>query len=216
MKRRAFLGNTAVTMTAAAAAGLAGCSPNNQKPAHNDSDTKDTSVLDEKGLIGGKTLTGLRDTYRYDLFDDFLPFHDKYVIDHEFGGFIVSIDRDGTMLASDKYARYLGRGLFTYGYLYNTLDNNPKHLDTLHKAVEFTLRHKPSGDDLWPEKFSRDGKLLKGPTSRIYEDLFVANGLSEYAKAVGDDRYWNMAKELLLKCLKIYDSPCRYKSICED
>ncbi len=52
MKRRVFLGNTAVTVTAAAAAWLAGCSPNEQKPAHNDSDTKDTSVLDEKCLIG--------------------------------------------------------------------------------------------------------------------------------------------------------------------
>ena len=159
MKRRAFLGNTAATVpvaaAAAAAAGLAGCSPNNRKPAHNGFDTQNSTVLDDNGLIGGKTLSGLRDLYHYDLFDDYLPFHDKYVIDHEYGGFIVSIDRDGTMIAADKYARYLGRGLFTYGYLYNTLDNDPKHLETLHKAVEFTLRHKPSGDNLWPETFSR-------------------------------------------------------------
>ena len=204
MKRRDFLGKT--TVTAAAAAGFDGCSPAERETVRS-SANKETSVLDENGLIGGKTLTELRDLYRYDLFDDFIPFHDKYVIDHEYGGFIVSIDRDGTMLASDKYARYLGRGLFTYGYLYNNLDNNPKHLETLRKAVEFTLRHKPSGDNLWPEKFSREGKLLKGPTNRIYEDLFVANGLSEYAKAVGDDTYWSMAKDLLLKCLKIYDRP---------
>ena len=201
MKRRTFLGAT----TGAATATLTGCSKGNHETAHPTHEKK--SVLDNNGRIGGKTLTEIRDLYRYDLFDDFLPFHDKYVIDHEYGGFIVSIDRDGTMLASDKYARYQGRGLYTYGLLYNKLEKSPEHLEVLRKAVKFTLRHKPSGDNLWPEKFSRDGKLLQGPTNRVYEDLFVANGLSEYAKAEGGDTCWNMAKELLLKCLRIYDSP---------
>ncbi|MFC1606372.1 AGE family epimerase/isomerase [Candidatus Latescibacterota bacterium] len=200
MKRRNFLGASGAALT-----GLSGCK--SDKLESNITAISENSVLDENDLIGGKTLAELRDLYHYDLFDDYIPFHDEFVVDHEYGGFIVSIDRDGTMLASDKYARYQGRGLFTYGYLYNKLDNSPEILKILDNAVEFTVRHKPSGNNLWPEKFSRDGKLLQGPTIRVYEDLFIANGLSEYAKAVGSDKYWEMAKELLLKCLRIYDNP---------
>ncbi len=200
MKRRKFLGVTGAAYTT-----LSGCT--SSKPETHTAVQTERSVLDDNDLIGGRTIFELRDLYHDDLFNDYIPFHDEYVVDHEYGGFIVSVDRDGTMLASDKYARYLGRGLFTYGFLYNKLDNNPEILKILDKAVEFTLRHKPSGDNLWPERFLRDGKLLKGPSNRIYDDLFVANGLSEYAKVVGNDKYWEMAKELLLKCMRIYDSP---------
>ncbi|MCP5117846.1 MAG: hypothetical protein GY953_44065, partial [bacterium] len=40
------------------------------------------------------TLEELRDQYRRDLFGDFLPFMEKYVIDHEYGGFLCNTDRD--------------------------------------------------------------------------------------------------------------------------
>ena len=200
MKRRQFLGATGVALTS-----VSGCGTRNTDP--DVTARKTDSVLDDSGFIGGKTLTELRDMYHHDLFNDYIPFHDKYVVDHDYGGFIVSVDRDGSMLASEKYARYLGRGLYTYGFLYNKLDNSSHIRTILDNAVEFILRHEPSGENLWPEKFTRDGKILKGPTNRVYEDLFVANGLSEYAKAVGSDKHWEKAKKILLKCMKIYDSP---------
>ena len=41
----------------------------------------------------------------------------------------------------------------------------------------------------------------------IYGDLFIAEGLAEYGRAVGQQRYWQTAKEILLKCVRIYDRP---------
>ncbi len=192
MKRRAFLG---------AAAGSAALTSGKTKAASIDS----AKTTDSSGKLAGYTLERLRDLYRADLFDDFLPFHDKYVIDHEYGGYMLAVDRDGTRLNDEKTARYLGRGVWTYAFLYNTLDRNPKHLEELKRTVAFTLKNKPEGDSLWPEVFSREGKIIKGPTNRVYEDLFIANGLAEFAKAAGDDSAWNVAKELLLKCMRIYD-----------
>jgi len=199
MRRRSFL-NIIGTTAAAATIGV-GCGKS--QPTHSAAVQPGADIV----TLAGKTLEELRNLYHYDLFDDYLPFHDRYVIDHEYGGYIVAVDRDGTRLSTDKYARYQGRGIWTYSYLYNNLDKNPKHLEELKRTVAFTLKTIPSGDTLWPEAFSRDGKPIKGPTNRVYEDLFVANGLAEFAKAVGDDRYWNIAKELMVKCVKIYDSP---------
>ena len=194
MNRRAFLG-------ASAGSALPVIKSPDAAPV------RTTKVTDASGRLAGYTLAQLRDLYHADLFDDYLPFHDTYVIDHEYGGYMLTVDRDGTRISSEKTARYLGRGIWTYSFLYNNLDKNPKHLEELNRTVAFTLKNKPEGDALWPEVFSREGAILKGPTDRVYEDLFIANGLAEFAKASGEERYWNIAKELLLKCMRIYDSP---------
>ncbi|MCE5251251.1 AGE family epimerase/isomerase [bacterium] len=204
MKRRSFIGASAGT--AAVCAGLGGCEAkppqtSGKMPQH------ELSVPGSDGKLAGYTLEELRGLYRYDLFDDFLPFHDKFVVDHEYGGFMVTVDRDGTRLSTEKRTWYLGRGIWVYSFLYNKVDKNQKFLDIASKAVDFTLKNKPKGESRFPEAYSREGKPLSGPETRVYGDLFVANGLSEYSKAVGDDTYWNMAKDIMLQCLKIYDSP---------
>ena len=48
-------------------------------------------------------LKALRDQYQKDLFDDFLPFMEKYVIDPEFGGFRCNIDHLGNRLNHNKH-----------------------------------------------------------------------------------------------------------------
>ena len=202
MKRRAFLGTTAGT--AAAVSGLTGCTTG-QKDQIQTSHVK-KSVLDDNGKIGGKTLGELRERYRYDLLDDYIPFLYKHVVDHEYGGFMCDTDRDGTNLTTNKRAWYEGRGTWVSSFLHNNIDSDPKHLEIVRKSVEFTLKLKPDGDTFWPYSFTREGKPT-GYTPRVYGDLFIATGLQEYSRAVKDDTYWDMAKEIMLKCLKLYDSP---------
>jgi mannose/cellobiose epimerase-like protein (N-acyl-D-glucosamine 2-epimerase family) len=157
--------------------------------------------------LAGQTPEKLLEQYRYYLFDDYLPFLEKYVIDHKYGGFMCNTDRDGTNISQDKTAWYEGRGIWVYSFLYNKLKKDPKYLEIARKSVEFILKNEPSGDNLWPSSYSREGKPISDPPNNIYGDLFIANGLSEYAQASGDEKYWVKAKEILLKCLKIYDKP---------
>ncbi len=157
--------------------------------------------------LGGQTLDQLLEQYRYYLFDDFLPFMDKYVVDHKYGGFMCNTDRDGTNITQNKTTWYEGRGIWVYSFLYNRIKRNPEYLEIAGKSVEFILRNEPTGHSLWPESFSREGKPVSDPPDNIYGDLFVANGLSEYSQASGEDKYWYQAKQILLKCLKIYDEP---------
>ncbi|MCX6576936.1 MAG: AGE family epimerase/isomerase, partial [Candidatus Aminicenantes bacterium] len=152
-------------------------------------------------------LRQLRRQYEYDLYEDFLPFMEKFVIDHEYGGFLCATDRDGTHVSTDKSQWYEGRGIWVYSYLYNNLKRDPKYLEVARKSVEFILKHKPSGDGLWPSAFSREGKAIGVPDTRTYGDLFVAHGLAEYGRATGDDTCLKLAKETMLKCLRLYDRP---------
>jgi hypothetical protein len=97
-------------------------------------------------------LAQLRDQYRRDLFDDFLPFMERYVIDHRYGGFLCNTDRDGTNLSKQKTAWQEGRGIWVYSFLYNNLAREPGYLEVARKSVEFILQSKPADPDgLWPK-----------------------------------------------------------------
>jgi hypothetical protein len=49
------------------------------------------------------TLSALADKWRDDLVSNVLPFWLKNSLDHEFGGYFTCLDRDGSVLAQDKY-----------------------------------------------------------------------------------------------------------------
>jgi len=195
MKRRAFFGASAGT--AAALAGVNGCKVEKIQTAD-----RTPSI----GRLAGMTLEEQRDQYQHDLFDDFLAFMEKYVIDHELGGFMCNTDRAGNNISTNKGAWYEGRGTWVYSFLYNKVKKDPKYLEVARMSVEFTLKHRPDGDALWPGSYSKEGKELTGGRQDIYGGLFIANGLSEYSKAVKDDSYWDIAKDILIRHMRIYDS----------
>jgi N-acylglucosamine 2-epimerase len=209
MKRREFL-NASRAGAAAFLAGLAGCVrqspkslPQSQRPLH-------TQLFTDEHHKEGFTLSELKQLkkqYVYDLFDDFLPFMEKHVIDHEYGGFMCTADRNGTNISTDKNTWFEGRGIWVYSFLYNKVDSNLKYLEAAKKSVEFMLKHKPSDDNLWPSSFTREGKPIGEPDKRTYGDLFVAHGLAEYSNVSKESQYWEMAKEIMMKCIRIYDRP---------
>ncbi len=200
MKRREFIEASSLG-TATVLYGLTGCTEK-QTSSHS-LPMSGTGSLSLEGL----SLQNLKKQYKYDLFDDFLPFLDRYVIDHEYGGFMCNTDRDGTNITKNKNAWFEGRGIWVYSFLYNNLENNQKHLEAARKSVDFILKHKPAGDDLWPRSFTEQGSILSGAPGNIYGDIFIATGFSEYSRASGETRYWDTAKQILLKCIRLYDDP---------
>ncbi len=155
--------------------------------------------------IAGLPLSGLHDLYRADLFDDFLPFLDRHVIDHERGGFLCDTDRAGRNLTTNKAAWYEGRGIWVYSFLYHRIEREQRYLDIARKSMEFILPHRPGRGQLWPGAFTKEGAAIPARAADIYGGLFIANGLAEYSKATGEARYWTIAKEILEDHLAIYD-----------
>ena len=64
-----------------------------------------------------------------------------------------------------------------------------------------------------PSGYTREGEPLGGPDTVFYGDMFVANGFQEYSKASGEEQYWDMAKEIMLKCRDIYDNRPGYTNL---
>jgi len=174
------------------------------------------SVLDEHGKIGDRTLDDIIARYRYDLFEDFLPFMEKPIIDHEYGGFMTNANRAGEQITTNKRSRYEGRGIWVYSHLYRTLAPQEKYLEVARKSVEFLKKTAPEGDNLWPNALTRkgeaipdEGMLIAGKRyksgGQVYDDLFIANGFAEYARATGKQEYRDRALGIMEKCIRLYD-----------
>jgi len=201
MKRRDFLSSLTVT---SAATGLMTSNFIACNQSKRDQNKVPASVPD---TLAGKPLAELIRFYRTCLFEEFLPFVNSYVVDKEYGGFMCEVNVQGQKLTTDKSTWYLGRGLWTYSYLYNQIAKDPEYLSIAEKAVNFIMKTIPDTRSLWPEKFSRTGEPIAPPAPNIYGDMFVALGLQEYAKASGQEKYWLLAREILMKCLGFYDQP---------
>lgn len=201
MKRRSFFGASAGA--AAAVSGLAGC----EKKLHTPSIEvpKKPMAVCEGGTLAGKTLEELQVQYNFDL-DEYKEFQHKYVVDKEYGGYCVQTGWDGPPTSYGKRAWYEGRGTWSFSFLHNKVDPDPRHLEAARRSVEFILKHNPKEDVFFPASYTREGK----PGNReinLYGDIFVANGLAEFSKAPGNEKYWDIAKDIVMKCVRLYDKP---------
>lgn len=156
--------------------------------------------------FGTLSAKKLRDEYHNYLFDDFLPFLDKYVIDYKYGGFMCNTDLKGNHINTDKDIWSEGRGIWVYSFLYRNFGKDEKFLTIARNSLNLILKCKPQGNDLWTDRISREGKALTPSSKEISGDLLVAEGMCEYARASGEWKYWNTAKNIILKCWKIYNN----------
>ena len=163
---------------------------------------------DQPSKIADLDLKKLREIYKKALLDKFIPNMDKYVIDHELGGFMCSVDILTTKsVNTNKRAWFEGRGMWTYSFLYNNIDKNPHYLEIARKSKDFILKLLPADGSYYISGFTKEGKPLSDTEGDIYGNLFVAEGLAEYAKASGENKYFDLAKEIILKAVKRYDRP---------
>ncbi len=138
--------------------------------------------------IAGRTIEELREQCRYDLFDDFLPFVERFVVDRDHGGFMTAVARDGSRVSTDKTLADTAHGLWIYSFLVRNIDRSDKYTEIARKALTFLRRDKPVGDLLWPERFSRDGRAKAKPDPPGLGDLAAANALQEFARAAGQGK----------------------------
>lgn len=153
----------------------------------------------------GLTIDELIKENKYYLFEDFLPFMDKYIVDRQYGGFMCNTDREGRKITTNKRAWFDGRGIWVYSFLYNNFHKDPDFLDIAKRTVDLVLSFDPLGEGFMPWSYTRGGVPLEEKPGDIYGNLFVAEGLGQYSVATGESDYWDMAKAILLKCLNNYD-----------
>lgn len=167
---------------------------------HLPQDDGDIRTMEDMGL------KQLYDRYRVALFNRFIPNMDELVIDHELGGFMCNLNIATRKLEStNKQTWYQGRGIWVYSYLYNNFGKDAKFLEVAYKAKEFMVPLLPKDDRFCPAMFLKDGTPRSTREGNIYGNLFVAEGLAEYALASGESKWFDLAREVLFKAVGRYD-----------
>jgi mannose/cellobiose epimerase-like protein (N-acyl-D-glucosamine 2-epimerase family) len=91
--------------------------------------------------------------------------------------------------------------------MYNhNLAREDKYLDCARRSVDFILKHRPTDGGWWPAAYSREGEVID-PKGGLPGDCYIAEGLAEFARATGDTKYEEIARETLFRALSRYDDP---------
>jgi mannose/cellobiose epimerase-like protein (N-acyl-D-glucosamine 2-epimerase family) len=118
------------------------------------------------------------------------------------------------LVSTTKRAWFEGRGTWVYSFLYNNISKEQKYLDVASRSIKLIERSKPKDpDEFWPKALNRDGSPDGGPDTELYGDMFIAEGLAEFSRASGDHKYWDEAREIVLKCVRRYDRPDYHPTI---
>jgi mannose/cellobiose epimerase-like protein (N-acyl-D-glucosamine 2-epimerase family) len=165
--------------------------------------------MNRRTFLGGLALVpaikGMREQYQRDLFQDFLPFMDRFVVDHQYGGFLCDTDFDGARADELKSPLFEGRGIWVYSFLYSNFGREPRYLEIARQSVELLRKSDPGDEKLWCTTLERDGSPAGPPGEVLPSDLAVVEGLAAYAVASKTQEPLDRAKRLFFKCLAIYD-----------
>jgi N-acylglucosamine 2-epimerase len=138
----------------------------------------------------------LADFYRSTLVDDILPFWLKHGLDREHHGILTCLDRDGSLLDSDKGMWQQGRFTWVMGHLYNQVEARPEWLEAAQSGVTFLRTHgfDPSDGRMWFH-VTREGRPLR-KRRYSFSEAFAAMGMAEVAAATQDEEMATEARQL--------------------
>jgi N-acylglucosamine 2-epimerase len=137
--------------------------------------------------------SALAAVYRDALLGDVVPFWLRHGLDTEHGGYLTAVDRDGTVLDTDKAIWFQGRGAWLFATLYLTVERNPHWLAAATSGIEFLRRHGAAPNGKLYFTVTRDGRPLR-LRRYAYSEAFAAIANAVYYRTTGDDAAFDDAK----------------------
>jgi N-acylglucosamine 2-epimerase len=133
--------------------------------------------------------------YRDGLLEDTVRFWFPRSIDTEHGGFLHCLDRDGTLLDTDKSVWAQGRMSWMLLTLYNTIEQRPEWLEWAQGGLQFLDRHCFDTDGRMFFHVTREGRPIR-KRRYAFSESFAAIAHAAHFKATGDERSARRAREL--------------------
>jgi N-acylglucosamine 2-epimerase len=154
-----------------------------------------TSKSNQLGHLSTKYIDELIAVYRDGLLEDTIPFWMKNCVDQEFGGFTFCLDRDGSVIDTDKGMWHQGRFTWTLSHLYNNVEERDDWLQLAQHGVDFIRKFGFDDDGRMWFQVTRDGRPIR---KRRYTatETFATIALAEYGRAAQDESALHEALDL--------------------
>ncbi len=141
--------------------------------------------------------------YRDGLLEDTLPFWIKHAVDYKFGGFTFMLDRDGSVMDTDKGVWQQCRFAWLLGTLYNEVEHRQEWLDLAAHGIDFIEKYCFDTDGRMFFHLDQAGNPIR-KRRYVFSETFAIIAYAAYAKASGQEwaaekaaALWKMIMELL-------------------
>ena len=155
--------------------------------------------------LDAQNLEPLLRIYRDGLLHDTLPFWIPRAIDREHGGYITSLNEDGTIIHPDKPVWFQGRFAWLLSTLYST-QRRPEWLELARHGIDFINRCCFDLDGRMFFSVTREGKPLR-KRRYLYSEVFATMALAAYGRASGEERFAKQALDLFKLILRYHRTP---------
>jgi len=144
--------------------------------------------------------------YKDGLLNDCLPFWIDNSVDRKYGGFIFSLDRDGSVVDTDKGVWQQCRFTWLLATLYNEVEKKPKWLKLAKHGIDFIDRYCFDKDGRMFFHLNREGQAIR-KRRYLFSETFACIAYAAYSRASGESRYQKKAEELFSLILKYHTNP---------
>lgn len=142
-------------------------------------------------------FSDLANEYRSMLLDNVLPFWLDHGFDREFGGMLTGLDRDGSLLETDKSVWFQGRALWVFSEAARLYDKQDEYQEVATSLLSFIEQHcfNPSDGRMY-FRVSREGDPVIKRIRYIFSETFAIVGFAAYSRAFGKKEYATKAYDL--------------------
>jgi len=144
--------------------------------------------------------------YRGGLLNDTLPFWFGHAVDRKDGGFISFLDRDGSVIHTDKSVWFQGRMTWLSAYLYNNVEKRREWLDLSKHGIDFLEKHCFDTDGRMFFEVTKDGRPLR-KRRYTFSETFACIAFLEYGLAAGDERRIEKANDIFKLLIRYRNNP---------
>ncbi|MEM7311160.1 MAG: AGE family epimerase/isomerase [Planctomycetota bacterium] len=133
--------------------------------------------------------------YRDGLLDDTLPFWTRHSVDRDRGGFLFCLDRDGTVVDTDKGVWQHARFTWLLATLYREVEPRAEWYELAEHGIRFLRRHAFADDGRMYFQVTRDGRPLRR-RRYVFTEAFGAIAFGAWAAISGDQEAAETARRL--------------------
>ncbi|HEX6926690.1 MAG TPA: AGE family epimerase/isomerase [Longimicrobiaceae bacterium] len=148
----------------------------------------------------------LADLYRDTLLTDCIPFWLRHGVDYEHGGIMTALDRDGTVIDTDKGIWQQGRFAWMMATLYSEVEPREEWLVQARRTLDFLEARGFDDDGQMFFLVTREGRPLR-KRRYVFSEAFAAAAFAAYARAAGDEAAASRAREIFGSFLRYTTTP---------
>ncbi|MCK4989872.1 MAG: AGE family epimerase/isomerase [Bacteroidales bacterium] len=144
--------------------------------------------------------------YKEGLLNDTVPFWIKHSVDKDYGGFMFSVDRDGSRLDTDKGMWQTCRFTWMLATLYNEVEQKEEWLDLALHGIDFINKHGFDSDGRMFFHLNRAGEAIR-KRRYVFTETFASIAYAALYKSTGEEAHAQKSRELFQIVMKNFSSP---------